>query len=141
MVCFFVEDVPFDTSQLSHVPQWLSRVAQYERVTISDLSYIICSDSYLLSINQRYLQHDYYTDIITFGHSDEVGTVEGDLFISVDRIYDNAQLLHLPPLDELLRVVVHGFLHLCGYDDATDKSKQTMRHLEDRYLCLYRELF
>ncbi len=96
------------------------------------LTYIFCSDEYLLQINQQYLQHDYYTDVITFPYSNT--EIEGDIFISIDRIRDNAQSLNIPEKTELHRVMVHGLLHLIGYDDKTPELKKLMQEKENFYL-------
>jgi probable rRNA maturation factor len=97
------------------------------------LSYIFCSDAYLLSINQQYLQHDYFTDIITFSHQ-EAGKISGDLYISVERVLENSSLYNGSYIDELHRVMVHGVLHLCGYGDKSPAEEKKMRETEDFYL-------
>ena len=138
MVQFFVEDTSFDLSLLSNVNRWLKNVAQQEGAKLNALNYIFTSDEYLLSINQQYLRHNYYTDVITFDQRDNlVAPLEGDIFISLDRVRENATDQQVPFFLELLRVMVHGLLHLIGYHDATDELKQQMRCLEDKYLSLY----
>ncbi len=97
------------------------------------LSIIFCSDNYLLNINKQFLGHDYYTDIVTFDYVEDQ-TVSGDLFISVDRVKENAALLHLPFTHELYRVILHGVLHLVGYKDKTKTEQKLMREREDYYL-------
>lgn len=142
MVHFFVEDLTFDHSIYTlHVATWLQTVASLEQHPIIDLNYIFCSDSYLLNINQEFLQHDYYTDIITFNNSDVSSYLEGDIFISIDRVQENSTLLHIDFFEELLRVIIHGLLHLLGYDDTTPSSKEIMRQLENKYLLLYFQKF
>ncbi|HSC54214.1 MAG TPA: rRNA maturation RNase YbeY [Phnomibacter sp.] len=106
--------------------------------SIINLSYVFCSDPYLLDINKRFLDHDYYTDIITF----DLGTgvedqIEGEIYISIDRVKDNAKSLKISNTEELLRVIFHGILHLCGYRDKTPKEIKAMRAAEDKYLRLY----
>jgi rRNA maturation RNase YbeY len=102
------------------------------------VNYIFCSDDFLLDINQRFLQHDYFTDIITFGLSD-IGSpkIDGEIYISLDRVEDNARILLQDYKKELLRVIFHGVLHLCGFRDKTKSEKQLMRNKEDEYLRLY----
>jgi rRNA maturation RNase YbeY len=95
---------------------------------------VLCSDEYLYQINLEYLQHDTYTDVITFPYSDTPDLVEGDIFVSVERVTDNAAQLRVHPTDELHRVMVHGLLHLLGYDDKTPESKIAMTQREDYHL-------
>ena len=103
---------------------------------LRSLQYIFCSDEFLLRINRDFLQHDYYTDIVTFQLGDNPDTegVEGEVYISVDRVRDNARELQVPLQQELLRVVFHGALHLCGYKDKTAPQRKIMRAKEDTYL-------
>lgn len=102
------------------------------------LQYVFCSDEYLHKINLEYLQHDDYTDIITFDLSeDKVVRVDGEIYISVDRVKSNASSLGVRFFDEVLRVIFHGALHLCGYGDKTPKEQYEMRRMEDKYLGLY----
>lgn len=98
---------------------------------------MFCSDEFLLQINREYLQHDYYTDIITFDLSDPGGPVRGEIYISVDRVRENAKDLGTTLRKELLRVIFHGALHLCGYKDKTRQEQARMRDLEEKYLALY----
>lgn len=114
---------------------WFTHVCKVEEKALGEVNVIFCSDEYLLEMNRDHLQHDYYTDIITFDYSEE-DTVSGDLFISVDRVADNANELDIPFLDELNRVCVHGLLHLCGYKDKSEKDEQLMRSKEDEMLAL-----
>ncbi len=95
-----------------------------------DLVFVFCSDEFLLNMNREYLQHDYYTDIITFDYS-EGGKLAGEMYISYDRIIDNAKDLKVRELDELHRVIIHGVLHLCGYKDKTKKEEEKMRKAEE----------
>jgi rRNA maturation RNase YbeY len=99
-----------------------------------ELSYIFVSDQWLLEMNKEYLNHDYFTDIITFDNSEEEGIVEGDIFVSLDRIRENANELNKPFEEELFRVLAHGVLHLVGYDDINDEQELEMREKEDLYL-------
>lgn len=110
---------------------WLSKVIENEGAQLHELNLIFCSDNYLLSMNKEYLDHDYFTDIITFDNSVEANKITGDLFISVDRVYDNAKNLNVSRETELNRVVVHGVLHLLGYGDKSETERSLMRSLED----------
>ena len=138
MIVFFSEDIHFKVSKPRSIKVWLNSVALAEGFSVNQLNYIFCSDQYLLNINQQYLQHDYFTDIITFDNSDEDTTaIVGDIFVSIERVLDNAHALQVDFKTELLRVLVHGVLHLCGYDDTTETSKSEMRAKEDFYIKLY----
>jgi rRNA maturation RNase YbeY len=101
------------------------------------LNYIFCSDEYLLEINKQYLDHDYFTDIITFDNSEEDKQLEGDIYISVDRVRDNAATFHTDFDSEMRRVLIHGLLHLVGYEDSSEALKTAMRAKEDEYLRLF----
>lgn len=115
---------------------------EQEGKKLTSLHYVFCSDEYLLQINKDFLQHDYYTDIITFEMADNPPTgVEGEIYISVDRVRENARDLGIRFYEELLRVIFHGALHLCGYKDKTEKDAKRMRGMEDKYLGLFRERF
>jgi rRNA maturation RNase YbeY len=100
---------------------------------MGDLTFVFCSDEYLLVLNNKYLKHDYFTDIITFDNTEGL-TVHGDLFISVERVKENSAGLGVAFKDELYRVMVHGVLHLLGYSDKSKPAKQTMTSKEDFYL-------
>ena len=113
-------------------------VAESEIRRVGDISIIFCSDNYILDVNQQYLQHDYFTDIITFDYC-EGDRISGDLFISVDSVRENSIEYNTDFADELNRVIVHGVLHLIGYDDHCDEDITVMRKKEDYYLSL-REL-
>jgi probable rRNA maturation factor len=104
---------------------------------LASLSYIFCSDEYLLRINKSYLKHNYYTDIITFDMSESPGETTGEIYISTDRVRENAANLDVSIKEELHRVIFHGALHLCGYKDTTVKDAKTMRRAEDKYLAAY----
>jgi rRNA maturation RNase YbeY len=111
----------------------LTNLLEQESKVLGDISIIFVSDSYLLEMNQKYLNHDYYTDIITFDYC-EMNIVSGDLFISVDRVQENADTFNVDFLTELHRVMIHGVLHLCGYKDKSDDEERLMRELENKYL-------
>lgn len=114
--------------------RWLKSVAASEAREIGEIAIVFCSDEYLLDINRRFLGHDYYTDIITFDYC-EGKTLSGDLLISVDSVRDNAAHFGTEFDEEIHRVIVHGLLHLIGYDDHTDRDIRQMRSKENRYLC------
>jgi len=109
-----------------------------EAKELDSLTYIFCSDNYLLAINRQYLQHDFYTDIISFNLSDHPeNPVIGEIYISIDRVRDNACIHHTTIEQELYRVIFHGALHLCGYKDKTKAQAKEMRAKEDFYLSKY----
>jgi probable rRNA maturation factor len=133
---FFIEDIVFKFSNRVHIRKWLKAAATQEGFQIKQLNYIFTSDQYLLSINREYLQHDTFTDIITFDQSEFKGLLEGDIFISVPRVKDNASRFNCSFERELSRVIIHGLLHLVGYSDKGSRQKQIMREKEDAYLSL-----
>lgn len=135
-IYFFNEDTTYQLRQRTELRTWLKAIAKKEAYSILELNYIFCSDEYLLQMNKDFLDHDYYTDIITFDNSEVKGKIEGDIFISIDRVRDNAQLQNTSLKEELHRVLVHGLLHLTGYKDKTNKEKETMRKKEDASLSL-----
>ena len=134
MIRFFNEDIPYKLAQQQATRQWLKQQAEREGYAVGDLNYIFCSDEYVLQVNRDYLQHDYYTDIITFDQSEDGGKIEGDIFISVERVADNANRLAIPAGQEMRRVLAHGLLHLCGYGDKTEEESARMRLKEDEWL-------
>lgn len=134
MIRFFNEDSPYKLPQKLATRQWLKQQAEAEGFQVGDLNYIFCSDEHVLQVNRDYLQHDFYTDIITFDQSEEEDLIEGDIFISVDRVADNAQQLNVEPILEMRRVLAHGLLHLCGYGDKSPEEEQAMRAKEDEWL-------
>jgi len=135
MISYYKEDTDFIFKGKNLNNRWLRMVAGSEIRRIGDISIIFCSDNYILDVNMRFLQHDYFTDIITFDYC-EGDRLSGDLFISVDSVRENALYYGTEFADELNRVMVHGLLHLIGYDDHTDEEKKVMREKEDYYLSL-----
>lgn len=127
----FTEDVSLPNLNIEKVQLWLYSIAKKNSKIIIDLNYIFCSDDYLLQVNIDYLNHDYYTDIITFDNSEKKTEIEGDIFISIDRIKDNATNLKQSFDNELLRVLAHGLLHLIGFNDKTDKDQKEMTNQEN----------
>lgn len=138
MVRYFTEDVKFNYKERRRTSKWLKLVAESEIRRLGDVSVIFCSDPYILDVNIKYLQHDYFTDIITFDYC-EGDVLSGDLFISIDSVRENAAFYKTEFEEELSRVIVHGVLHLIGYDDHTEEDKKEMRSKENYYLSL-REL-
>jgi probable rRNA maturation factor len=118
---------------------WIGNIFTQEVKLLTSLTYVFCSDEYLLKINRDFLQHDFYTDIVTFELSDSKDTIEGEIYISIDRVADNALNLGLLFKDEIVRVIFHGALHLCGYKDKKKGEIKLMRQKEDYYLSLYKE--
>lgn len=133
---FFPENIKFDLKQKSKIKKWIAQVADKEKHIIENLNYIFCSDAYLLEINQTYLKHDTFTDIITFDNSEFENEIIGDIYISVERVKENSQKLQLQFEQELHRVMIHGLLHLCGYKDKKPAEKQKMTEMEDKSLDL-----
>ena len=135
MVSYFTEDTNFAFKEKRITAKWLKFVAASEAKKLGDIGIIFCSDNYILEVNIKYLQHDYYTDIITFDYC-EGDTLSGDLFISVDSVRENAAFYGVEFPVELNRVIVHGLLHLIGYDDHADEDIAVMRAKENYYLSL-----
>ena len=135
MISYYFEDTDFIFKGKTLNNKWLRLVAESEIRKIGNISIIFCSDTYLLDVNQKYLQHDYFTDIITFDYC-EGDKLSGDLFISVDTVKDNALEYGTEFQDELNRVMVHGLLHLIGYDDHSEEDTKEMRAKENYYLSL-----
>lgn len=123
----------FELKDEQEYTEWIIRVSEAERVILEHLAYTFCSDDQILKMNQEFLNHDYYTDILTFPAGSAKG-IAGDIFISVDRVRDNAQTFSVSENSELKRVMIHGVLHLCGYTDATKEEQRVMREKEDRYI-------
>ncbi len=117
---------------------WLKSVIVSEGRKTGDIQYIFCDDKHLLEINKTYLNHDTFTDIITFSTTDNKDIISGEIYISIDRVNENSKTQIVPFNDELSRVIVHGILHLLGYNDHTDNEKKLMRSKEDYYLHLLR---
>jgi probable rRNA maturation factor len=133
---FISEDIEFALTDQDKIKDWLHRIIQNQGFALENLTYIFCSDEYLHQINLEYLDHDTYTDIITFNNADEAGVIESDIFISIDRVTENAATLNTTFADELHRVMIHGVLHLAGFDDKNPELKQKMQLEEDRSLAL-----
>ena len=133
MIRYFCEDIRFTYKNKLANNRWLKMVAGSEIRKIGDINIIFCSDNYILDVNMKYLQHDYFTDIINFDYC-EGKVLSGDLFISVDSVRENSIEFGTDFEEELHRVIVHGVLHLIGYDDHTEEDKKVMRQKENYYL-------
>ena len=131
---FFEEDITYKLKNKTAVRQWITETIHHEGFKLKELTYIFCSDDYLLQINRQYLNHDTYTDIITFDNSETDKLIVGDIFISIERIRENALKFNTAEADELHRVIIHGALHLLGYKDKTAIAKKKMTEKEDFYL-------
>ena len=135
---FFNEDIDYILENPEEINNWITQVIEDNSFTINQLNYIICSDNYLLEINRSYLSHDTLTDIITFDNSDEDNTVEADIFISLERVKENSEQLKTDITTEFNRVLIHGVLHLIGWNDKTQEDKAEMREKEEACLSLLR---
>jgi rRNA maturation RNase YbeY len=132
----FNHETKFRLKQVKHHRTWLSSVIISEGKKEGDINYVFCDDNYLLEINKSYLNHDTLTDIISFDYS--VGNeLHGDIYISVDRVHENAKDFNVSFQDEMKRVLVHGILHYCGYKDKTHKDEQLMRSKEDEKIKMF----
>ena len=136
MIQFFSEDIVFELPSPTVIESWLNTVIESEDHRPGDLNYIFCSDQFLLELNQKYLQHQHLTDILTFDQSDTPQIVSGDIYISIERVQENAGLYNVSTEQELKRVMVHGILHLMGYNDKTPEQQAEMRKKEEAYLSL-----
>lgn len=135
-ITFHQLDLSYRLREIRKIRKWLQLVVESHDKEVGELAIIFCSDNTLLDLNRKALNHDYYTDIITFDHC--VGDlVSGDLYISVDRVRENARTLGLSARVEMLRVCVHGILHLCGQGDKTPEEAMTMRRKEDQWLKVF----
>jgi probable rRNA maturation factor len=135
---FFSEDVPFELQEKLRRKRWLKNVALNAGFRVQELNYVFCSDEYLFQMNVDYLNHDTYTDIITFDNSEKEFSIEGDIFISIDRVRENAKIHAQEEAVEITRVLAHGLLHLMGYKDKTKEEASLMREKEEEAIELYR---
>ncbi|MGB1347991.1 MAG: rRNA maturation RNase YbeY [Flavobacteriales bacterium] len=136
MVVFVDGDVPCNVEGRRRVKSWLSALAKHHNCTLGDLSIVSCSDEELLAYNRQYLDHDTYTDIITFDHTEGV-TLSGDLLISFERVLENSENHGVVFQEELRRVMAHGVLHLAGFKDKTPEDATVMRQAEDHALQMF----
>ncbi len=139
-VLYQSEDIAIPKLKRRALSNWIKAVARkYDKKT-GAIIYIFCSDNKILEINRQYLNHNYYTDIITFDYTED-NCIAGDLFISLDTVRSNSEQLGTIYEEELYRVMIHGVLHLCGFGDKTETEEQTMRQMEDEALIMRRQLF
>jgi rRNA maturation RNase YbeY len=131
MINFESQDINFDLKNKRQTKHWLKTIAIGESFKMGDLNYIFITDEALYKINLEYLKHDTYTDIITFDNSEDEGIIEGDIFISIDRVRENAKSFKTNFENELRRVLAHGLLHLCEYKDKSNEDVKLMRKMED----------
>lgn len=135
-IYFFTEVVNYTLRDKNKIRKWILNATKSENYELTNVNYIFCSDSYLHKTNLEYLNHDTYTDIITFDNSEVVKEISGDIFISIDRVKENSKTFKVTFKHELYRVMIHGILHLMGYKDGTQKEKELMKAKEDYYLSL-----
>ncbi|MBQ9253450.1 MAG: rRNA maturation RNase YbeY [Bacteroidales bacterium] len=140
MATSFTSQTTFNLKNKMKVKTWIKSVIEKENFKQGEISYIFCSDEKILEINKQYLNHDFYTDIITFDYT-ENNKINGDIFISIDRVKDNSKKFECSFEEELLRVIIHGVLHLMGYKDHEEKEEKLMRQKENEAICLYRKMF
>jgi rRNA maturation RNase YbeY len=139
-VQFFTENVRYSLKNKTKIRLWLRTVIEQEGGQCGDLNYIFCNDEYLSDLNRRFLKHTTLTDILTFQNNEEEGVVAGEIFISLERVSENAAKFKVTMEEELRRVMVHGVLHLLGYKDKIKEEKVEMRRMETNYLALYATL-
>jgi rRNA maturation RNase YbeY len=136
---FFAEDVDMPTLHKTVLRNWIKAVAESHGKKVGEVSYIFCNDDKILEVNRQYLQHDYYTDIITFDYT-EGNRIGGDLFISLDTVRTNAEQFEQDYNTELHRVIIHGILHLCGIDDKAPGAREVMEGHENEALRMLAQL-
>lgn len=139
MIYYNSEDTKLPKIQKRKISQWIKSVVKKHNYKVGDISYIFCSDEVILRVNREYLQHDYYTDIITFDYT-EGNRISGDLFISLDTVKTNAEKFGTPYKEELHRVIIHGILHLCGIDDKGPGEREVMEQNENDALEMLKEI-
>ena len=136
MIQYINEDVKFPALPKQKLNKWIKTVAAEYQRKIGDIAFVFCTDERILEVNKQYLEHDYYTDIITFDYS-EKSVISGDIFISIDTVKSNAQDLNIPFDKEIKRIMIHGILHLCGQDDKTPELREEMTDKENEALILF----
>ncbi|SEQ79020.1 rRNA maturation RNase YbeY [Pedobacter rhizosphaerae] len=139
-ISFFTESISYNLPQKLKVKKWIKATIEKEGFKLGELNFIFCSDEYLLGINQQYLNHDTYTDIITFDNSEVEKLIVSDIFISIERVKENAKTFKTSEFDEVCRIMIHGTLHLLGYKDKGKAAKTLMTQKEDEYLAYRAEL-
>lgn len=138
-IYFSTENIAFDLKNKLKVKKWISDIIKAQNKKVGDISYLFCDDAYLIEVNRTYLDHDTYTDIITFDYVED-DLISGDIMISVERVKENAQLFNTSFNQELHRVIIHGILHLLGQGDKTDKQAAQMRKKEEAALALWNSM-
>ena len=137
LISYFSEDTDFELNSEKRTTDWLSKLVKTHQKILGDITYIFCSDAYLLSINKEYLQHDTFTDIVTFNYNHSA-IISGDIFISIDRVRENAEKFAVSFETELYRVVIHGILHLCGFDHEISEDEEKI--MEDFEVSLVKRI-
>ncbi|MEI6143049.1 MAG: rRNA maturation RNase YbeY [Mariniphaga sp.] len=135
-IVFINENVRRPYLKYKRIKKWICYILNDNSFIIGDVTCIFCSDDYLKDINIKFLQHDYYTDVVTFGYSND-NIIDGDIFISVERVKENCLIYNSRLSDEFLRVIIHGILHLMGYNDTNEIERRNMTKKEDDCLALY----
>lgn len=136
---FFTEEVESPAIDKKKLTAWIREVAKHHEQSVGELTYIFCNDEKILEVNRQYLQHDFYTDIITFDYSDK-RKISGDIFISLDTVLSNSQMYQTEFIEELHRVIIHGVLHLCGINDESEEEEIAMRSAENNALAVLKTL-
>ena len=139
MITFNIEDADPKLKNKRLLKSWIAKVADSYGLKTGDLAYVFCSDDRILDVNKEFLQHDYYTDIITFDYC-EGDTISGDMYISVDTVRSNSELFSTSFINEMHRVIIHGVLHLCGLKDKAPDDEKKMREAEAKALAMWDEL-
>lgn len=137
-ILYQVEDVKMPSLRKRETSQWIKKVAADYQRKIGDIAYIFCSDTKILEVNKEYLQHDYYTDIITFDYT-EADTISGDIFISLDTVKSNSEQFGTDYNEELNRIIIHGILHLCGINDKAPGEREHMTMCENKALAMLKD--
>jgi len=135
-IYFHAEEIDFQLKEKKEVSDWICRVIEIENREIGEINIIFTSDTFLLEINNQYLDRNYFTDIITFDYGDGK-IITGDLYLSIDRIRENAESFNVPVRNELFRIIIHGILHLIGYNDSNVEEKKLMTEREDQYMEIF----
>lgn len=135
MISYSSEDIKFPKFAKREMSAWIKQVAALQACNVGDLGYVFCSDAKILEVNNQYLQHDYYTDIITFDYTED-NVISGDIFISVDTVRSNAEKFGVAFDNELRRIIIHGVLHLCGQKDKSEAERAEMTRKENEALAL-----
>ena len=140
MIRYYNDSINYRLRDKRRIARWVEAIAEAEGFVAGDINYIFCSSEVHRKMNIDFVGHDYFTDIITFDYSElEEGVVSGDIFIDVETVADNARIYGVTAREEMLRVVVHGVLHLCGQKDKTPRAEKQMHKKEDKYLAKFNE--